>query len=107
MSRWSLEDTLLALVAALSAAAAGIVFTTDANDPAEQAAGREFQSLTGGLGLGCQTDLTHGARGFDARLAEVAADGLPIELAELDPWQTFTLLAAPVAVTRETSHDGK
>lgn len=107
MSRWSLEGTLLAVVAAFSAAAAGIVFTTVADDAAEQAAGKEFQSLTGGLGLGCQTNLTHGARAFDARLAEAEADGMPIELAELDPWHTFTLLAAPVAVTRETSHDGK
>lgn len=95
MSRWSPEGRLLALLAALSAASAGIVVSGLAGSPAEQATGKAFQSATGGLGLGCQTDLSRRALGFDPRLAADFGDGLPVELAELDPWRTFTLLAAP------------
>lgn len=95
MSRWSLEGMLLAFLAAIAAAAAGIVFADLAGMPAEQAAGKAFQSAAGGIGLGDQTDLAHGVRAFDPRLAAGPAEGLPVELAQLDPWRTFTLLAAP------------
>ena len=86
---------LLAFLAATAAAAAGIVFADLANLPAEQAAGKTFQSATGGIGLGDQTDLSHGVRAFDPRLAAGPAEGLPVELGQLDPWRSFTLLAAP------------
>lgn len=95
MSRWSLEGRLLAFFAAVSATAAGIVLAALFDSTAEQTTGKEFQSLTGGLGFGCQTDLSWGVRAFDPRLAAGPADGLPVELGQFDPGQSFTLLAAP------------
>jgi hypothetical protein len=102
VSRGSLERVLLALIATFVAASAGLVGLALVDDPAERRAGKEFQSSTGGLGLGCQTDLSHGASCFDPRLADRSADAWPPELGEFDPWQSLTLLAPPI-----DRHDAK
>jgi hypothetical protein len=102
VSRESRERVLLALIATFVAAGAGLVGLATIDDSVERRAGKEFQSSTGGLGLGCQTDLSHGASSFDPRLAAGPADAWPPELGEFDPWQSLTLLAPPI-----DRHDAK
>jgi hypothetical protein len=70
----------------LLAAAAGIaLFFGDRPEPLQQARGREFQQLVGGVGGGPDLDLSHCAYCFDPRMSE----GCPANLGPIPGGECF------------------
>jgi hypothetical protein len=97
--RSSIDELLLAVILGMSfAATVAVVVDKKATGSREQA-GRQFQRLVGGLGLGCQTDLARSAWQFDPRLT--ADDDAPLDvLLENDvsnPWHAMALFPEPAA----------
>jgi hypothetical protein len=95
--RRSLDDVLLAAIIILAVASAlAVAIDLPANSRSRHV-GQEFQSLLGGLGMGCQTDLAHCSWQFDPRL--MGDDDSPLDVIlgsnETNPWHSISLFPAP------------
>lgn len=90
----STDNLILCLIAAFSLAAAAVVATKSLtpSPPSE----RGFQQALGGLGLGCQIDLTRSSWQFDPRIADgsPALDTVP-GLGQVSPWHAISLYPSP------------
>lgn len=94
----SADNLILCLIAALSIAAATVV-ARGALTRSPPGAERGFQQAVGGLGLGCQLDLTRSAWQFDPRIADDSPvlDMVP-GVGQLNPWQAMALFPAPAGI---------
>jgi hypothetical protein len=88
----SRDDFLLAMILA-AAMAASLVVLVEAGNPPRRAAARQFQSMLGGFGMGCQVDLARCGWQFDPRIMgdEDAAFGSLVGLSEISPWHAIAL----------------
>ena len=95
--RLSADNLILCLITALTAAASIVVAVQSFGVDRRGAVGREFQSVLGGLGLGCQIDLSRCSWQFDPRVAGDEDTGLDSIacLSELSPWHSVSLFPAP------------
>jgi hypothetical protein len=91
----STDNLLLFAIASLTIAAVVIVTAGSPAGPPRNAE-RGFQQTLGGLGLGCQLDLTRSSWQFDPRIA----DENPVfdtlgGIGQLSPWHATALFPSP------------
>ena len=95
--RTSADNLLLTIIGGAAVAASLIMVFETGNRP-RRAAGQQFQEVLGGLGMGCQIDMSRCCWQFDPRLMDgedPAGDSLP-GLNEISPWHSIALFPMPV-----------
>jgi hypothetical protein len=91
------DDIILCLIAALSVAAAAVVALQPFTSQRRLAVESAFQSALGGLGMGCQVDLSRCSYQFDPRIStddHPGLDDIPA-LSEVCPWHAIALFPPP------------
>ena len=99
----SKDELLLALIVASTAAASLVVAADLHTDTRRQEAGREFQAMLGGLGMGCHADLSRCSWQFDPRLMDDEDATLDVlsDVRELNPWHSISLFPASSGLTSD------
>lgn len=87
------DELLLASIVVLSAAATLTIVIDQRSSSARAAIDEQFQSLVGGLGLGCHSDLARCAWQFDPRLMGDGDTPLDVVLgsSSMNPWHAMKL----------------
>lgn len=93
----SADNFIIGLISLLTLAAAGVIAWQPIELNRNATARRDFQSALGGLGMGCEIDLTRCSWQFDPRIAEDEEFGLDavVCLRELSPWHCVSIFPAP------------
>jgi hypothetical protein len=96
----SADNLIFCLIATVTVLATVVVSVQSYDANSNSTTGREFQSAVGGLGMGCQIDLSRCSWQFDPRLSHEENPGLNSVpcLSELSPWHSMALF--PVASDR-------
>lgn len=88
--KFSADNSILCLVAALSLAA-GAVVVAGSLTHRSRSARRGFQQVVGGLGLGCHLDLGRSSWHFDPRIDDNSGLDVIPALGQLSPWHAIAL----------------
>jgi hypothetical protein len=95
--RRRIDELLLVTIVVISAGAA-LAVVVDLRAGTKRAhVSQEFQSLLGGLGMGCHADLAHCSWQFDPRL--MGDDDAPLDVVlgagDYNPWHAISLFPVP------------
>lgn len=92
----SADKLILCSIAVLAVAAVAVVSTGSLVGERRRSAERDFQRAVGGLGLGCQLDLSRSSWQFDPRIAgdSPLLDMVP-GVGQLSPWHAIALFPPP------------
>jgi hypothetical protein len=104
----SADNLILCMIVALAVAAVAVVSTGSLVGARRRSAERDFQRAVGGLGLGCQLDLSRSSWQFDPRVADdnPLLDMVP-GVGELSPWHAIALFpSSSPAAARPALPDG-